>query len=160
MADVVERNKELHRIVPTAIIYKPDKTYLITQRKLTAKVHPGKWNVPGGGVSTDDYANDLPTHAENQWYNVVEKTLRREVKEEVGLEIGKCEYLLDLTFIRPDGIPVLVLSYFAPYVSGEVILDEDTINSVWVTVEQAEKYDLIPGTLEEIQMVDKILASR
>ena len=142
MAQNVPQN-ELHRIVPTAIIYKPDFTYLITRRGLNVKVHPGKWNVPGGGLSTDDYLNDPPTHGGNQWYGIVEKTLRREVLEEVGLEIGKPEYLVDLTFVRPDGVPVLVLSYFAPYVSGEVKLDEDTIDSAWVTAKEAEGYDLI-----------------
>ena len=156
---IESKDKELHRIAPTAIIYRPNRTYLIAQRALTKKAFPGKWNVPGGGVSVDDYINEAPTHG-LQWYNAVEKTLRREVKEEVGLEIGKLEFLLDLTFIRPDGVPVLVLSYFGPYVSGEVIHDEDTIDSAWVTLEEASNYDLIDGTLEEIKMVDDILKTR
>lgn len=153
------KDKELHRIAPTAIIYRPNRTYLIARRALTKKAFPGKWNVPGGGVSVDDYIHDAPTHG-LQWYNSIEKTLRREVKEEVGIEMGKLEFLLDLTFIRPDGVPVLVLSYFAPYVSGEVVHDEDTIESAWVTLEEALKYDLIDGTVEELKMVDDILKDR
>jgi len=64
---------------------------------------------------------------------------------------------LDLTFIRPDGIPVLVLSYYCSLISGEVKLDEDSIDYKWVTAKEAESYDLIDGILEEIKMVDEIL---
>lgn len=155
------KDKEMHRIAVTAIIYKPNRTYLITRRSLAKKAFPGKWMVPGGGVSIDDYINEKPTHG-LQWYNVVEKTLRREVREEVGLEIGAPEYLLDLTFVRPDNIPVLVLSYFAPHVGGDakIKLDADTVDAAWVTVQEAEKYELLEGLLDEIKMVDEILKKR
>src|SRR4051812_22534013 len=111
------KNRELHRIAISTIIYREDGKYLITKRA-PHKHFPNKWTVPGGGLTVDDYINTPQTHEGYQWYHSLEKTLRREVKEEVNLEIGKPEYLLDLTFLRPDGIPVLVLSYFAPYVSG------------------------------------------
>jgi 8-oxo-dGTP diphosphatase len=93
----------------------------------------------------------------------VEMTLRREIKEEVNVEIEKPEYLLDLTFIRPDNIPVLVLSYMCKYKSGEVKIDNDsadTIEWAWATLEELKSYELIDGILEEIEMVDKILHSR
>lgn len=152
-------DKELHRIAVTAIIYKGNK-FLITKRALHKKAHPGKWTVPGGGFSTDDYINHPQTHCNAGWYGAVEEALLREVKEESGISIKKPEYLLDLTFIRPDNIPVLVLSYFAEYQDGEVAMDEDTIDFAWVTKEEAKTYDLIPGILEEIDMVDAILKKR
>src|SRR3954466_1896566 len=105
--------KELHRIAITAIIYRDDGKYLITKRSPTKKVHPGRWTVPGGGLSTDDYVHTPAFH--NQWYGAVTTALIREVEEEVGLQIADPRYLVDLTFIRPDGIPVLVLSYYAKY---------------------------------------------
>lgn len=153
-------DKELHRIAITTIVYNDEGKYLITKRSETKKAFPGKWTVPGGGLNTDDYTQDPPTTAAGQWYNTVEKTLRRELLEEVNVEVGKPEYLLDLTFIRPDNVPVLVLSYFAKYVSGEVKYDEDTVDHAWVTVEEAKGYDLIDGIYEEIEEVDKILKSR
>jgi 8-oxo-dGTP pyrophosphatase MutT (NUDIX family) len=154
------KDKELHRIALTVIIYRPDGTFLITRRNLEKKAYPGKWTVPGGGLEIDDYINTPPTHADGQWYGTLEKTMRREVREEVNLEIGKPEYLLDLTFIRPDGIPILVLSFFAAYVSGDVKLDSDSIDFAWVTSEEAKKYDLIAGILEEIEEVDALLKAR
>jgi len=151
------KDKELHRIAITAIIYNSEKKYLITRRSLSKKAFPGKWTVPGGGLETDDYVNDPPSTKAGQWYYSVEKTLRREVKEEVNIEIGKPQYLLDLTFIIPDGTPCMVLSFYAPYVSGEAKLDEDSIDYKWVTVKEAENYDLIDGILEEIKMVEDII---
>jgi hypothetical protein len=53
-----------------------------------------------------------------------------------------------------------VLSYFAPYVSGEVIKTEEAVEHAWVTFEEAKNYDLIDGILNEIQMVDKILKEK
>lgn len=153
-------DKELHRIAITTVVYNSEGKYLITKRSEKKKAFPGKWHVPGGGLDTDDYVNSEPTTDDHQWYNTVEKTLRRELKEEVNIEVGKPEYLLDITFIRPDGIPVLVLSYFAEYLSGDIALDEDTVDFAWVTPEEAKGYDLIKGIDEEIAMADKILKSR
>ncbi|MBU1102581.1 NUDIX domain-containing protein [Patescibacteria group bacterium] len=148
-------NRELHRIVSTAIIIKDGK-YLIIKRSPTKKVFPGKWTVPGGGLETDDYINMSKT-TKDHWYFAIEKSLRREIKEEVGLEVKKLNYLLDLAFIRPDGIPVITLSYWGYYKSGKVKLDEDSVDFKWVILKEAKNYDLIAGIWEEIEMVDKIL---
>jgi len=158
------KDKELHRIVTTTIIYKKDKAglnYLITKRSPHKKVHPNKWTVPGGGLSTDDYINLPPsTKGAPQWYNALNNSLLREIKEEVGLRISKPEFLVDLTFIRPDGIPVIVFSYFAKFISGVVRLDEEAVDFKWVTLKEAKKYDLIDGIWEEIRDVEKILKKR
>lgn len=151
------RDKELHRIAITCIIYNDAGKYLLTKRSPNKKVHPNKWTVPGGGLNTDDYSSTPQTHGNAGWYGAVEKALRREVQEEANVEIGKPHYLLDLTFIRPDGIPVLVLSYYAPYVSGEVKLDADAVDYRWVTLAEAKELDLISGIYEEIEMVDVLL---
>lgn len=152
-------NKELHRITSTCIIHKDGK-FLITKRSLNKKAFPGKWTVPGGGLETDDYTNTPPSTADGQWYYAIEKSLRREIKEEVNLEVDKPKYLLDLTFIRPDNIPVIVLSFYVNYKSGEVKLDDDSVEYAWVTYEEAKNYDLIAGILEEIKMVDEILKGK
>jgi len=86
--------------------------------------------------------------------------LRREIKEEVGLEVGKINYLLSLTFIRPDNIPVVTLSYYCQYKSGEVKLNDENVDYRWASVDEAKNYDLIEGILEEIQMVDEILKKK
>ncbi len=152
-------NKELHRIATTCIVYNKKGEFLITKRAGHKKVHPNKWVVPGGGMVTDDYINTKETY-KGQWYNSVINTLKRELLEEVNIKIGEAKYLLDLTFIRPDGIPVLVLSYYAPYLSGKIKLDEDTVDYAWVNVKDVKKFDLIEGIADEIKMVNKILKNK
>jgi len=152
-------NQELHRIVSTAIIHRDGK-YLITKRSPTKKVFPNKWTVPGGGLETDDYTKTAPTTQDGTWYFAIETSLRWEIQEEVNLEVGAIKYLLDLAFIRPDGIPVITLSFYAPYKSGEVMLDEDATEFVWATYEECKIYDLIDGILNEIRMVDEILQGK
>lgn len=150
------QNIELHRVVSTAIIHK-DGQFLITRRSLEKRVWPGRWTVAGGGLETADYINTPPTTKNGIWYFALEKNLRREVFEEVGLEMGKIDYLLDLVFIRPDKIPVLTLSFYAPWKVGEVKLNKESIDFAWITPEQTKDYDLIEGIAEEIAMTDKIL---
>ncbi|MEI6352758.1 MAG: NUDIX hydrolase [Candidatus Nomurabacteria bacterium] len=152
-------DKELHRISSTAIIYNDEGKFLVTRRSLNKKAFPGKWTVPGGGLSVDDYIN-TPKNQDGLWYNATEIGLRREVLEEIGLETEKFEYLCDITFIRPDNIPVLILSYFTKYKSGEVELDEDTIDYKWVSIDEAKEIDLISGIWEELKLVDDILKDR
>jgi len=145
---------DLHQISVTAIIFKGDK-FLITKRAAHKKVHPNRWTVPGGKITVDDYKN-TPQSVPSAWYYPFENGLRREIKEESGLEIKDIQFLIDMVLSAGD-VPILVLSYYAEYVSGEVKIDEDTVEFAWVTVAEAGKYDLIEGIYEEIVMADKIL---
>lgn len=149
---------ELHRVTATAIICKDGK-YLIVQRNPEKKAFPLRWTVPGGGLHGQDYVN-LPKNNPDAWYFPLTNSLRREVKEETGLEVGDFKYLLDLTFIRPDNIPVITLSYYCDWQSGDVKLNEENVDYKWVSLEEAKQYDLIGGIVEEIEMVDKIIKNK
>ena len=129
---------------------------MIIKRAGHEKVYPNKWTVPGGKLKPKDYL-DTPKTTKDAWYNVVDKDLRREIKEECNLEVGELKYLLDLVFIRPDQIPVLTLSFYADYKSGEVELEEDFTDYFWGTIEELKEYDLIEGIYDEIKMVDEKL---
>ncbi|MEA2701385.1 MAG: nucleoside triphosphatase [Candidatus Parcubacteria bacterium] len=157
---------ELHRVDVTGIIWRKDEDgkyrYLITKRAPHKKAWPGKWTVPGGGVHVHDYVNGEATYQNDespQWYNAIEKALRRECLEEVGVEVDSVQYLLDVAFIGPDGIPRLVLSYFCRYVRGEIALDDSATEHAWVTAEEASSYDLIQGIDHEILEVEKRLSN-
>ena len=160
----VPKEKEMHRIAVTGIVWKVEdgkRKYLITQRAMTKKAWPGKWTVPGGGMEVGDYINTEATYANSespQWYNAVEKTLRREVREETGVEIDDIRYLIDVAFIRPDGVPVIVLSFYCKYASGEIKYDEDTMNHAWISADEVGNYELIQGIDHEIELADKKLS--
>jgi len=152
----MEVDDKHHYVVVTGIVIK-DRKYLIVKRSDKEKAFPGKWTVPGGKLERNDYqSRDADTSA-GQWYNILEDLLRREVKEETNLEIKNIKYLASLCFVRPDGHPVVVISFYAEYDSGEVILNEEGVEYVWVSLDEARNYDLIDGILEEINMVDKVL---
>ncbi len=147
---------KLHEVVITAIVVKDDK-YLITRRSPNKKRFPGMWTVPGGKLEISDYI-DLPKETEFYWYNVLEKVLRREVMEEVGIDIDNIDYVTSLATIHSDGNPSLVISCLADYASGEVTLQEgETDKFVWVDLEEAKDYDLLDGIYEELVMAEKQL---
>lgn len=147
-------DKYLHEVVITAMVVHNDK-FLIIRRSENKKRFPGMWTVPGGKLETDDYIN-LPKDAKEYWYNVLEKTLRREVKEEVGLDIDKIEYVTSLATIHQDGSPSLVISCIAEYAGGEVQLREDEADKYeWVNLEEAKNYELIDGIYDELVMAEK-----
>lgn len=145
---------DLHRIVTTAIIYRGDQ-YLLLKRSPKKKVYPGKWTVPGGGLVRDDYLA-TPKTTSDGWYYPMVGSLQREIQEEAGIEVKNLQFLLDMTFIRPDDVAVLVLSYYGEYVRGQVTLDEDSVEFAWVTYEEAKTYDLIDGIVQEIKMVEAL----
>lgn len=146
-------NQFLHEVAITAIIVKNDR-YLITRRSPTKKRFPGKWTVPGGKLETKDYL-DLPRDTEQYWYNVLEQVLRREVKEEVGLDIDNIEYVTSLATVHKDGAPSLVISCMADYAGGDVVLQKDeTDQFAWVAPDEARNYELIDGIYDELQMAE------
>lgn len=147
-------NQYLHEVVITAIVSKDGK-YLITRRSPEKKRFPGKWTVPGGRLETKDYL-EMPKETEFYWYNVLEKTLRREVKEEAGLDIDNIEYITSLATVHGDGSPSIVISCIADHTGGEVALQEGESDAhAWVDLEEAKNYDLLDGIYDELVMADK-----
>jgi len=148
-------SNKAHYITVTGIIIKDGK-FLIAKRAPTEKSFPNMWTVPGGKLELNDY-NQRPKDTSAHWYNVFEILLKREVMEETGLKIKNIRYLTSLAFIRPDGIPTIVVSLFADYDSGTVELCPDLTEYAWVDIEEAKKYKLIEGIYEELEMLDKHL---
>lgn len=149
----MEQNQYLHEVAITAIILKNGQ-YLITRRSLSKRRFPGMWTVPGGKLETQDYL-PLPKDTEHYWYNVLEQVLRREVKEEVGIDIANIKYVTSLATVHTDGNPSLVISCMADYAGGEIKLQESELDQyAWVSLETAKNYHLIDGIYDELVMVE------
>ena len=151
----MNKNHYLHEVAITAIIVKDGK-YLITRRSPKKRRFPGMWTVPGGKMETSDYLQ-LPKDTKYYWYNVLERTLRRELKEEVGIEVDNIEYVTSLATVHADGSPSLVISCMADYISGDIKLQEDELDQyAWVSLEEAKNYQLIDGIHDELVMAERI----
>ena len=149
-----DKNK-VHYVVVTGILIKDGK-YLITKRADWEKAFPGQWTVPGGKLEVLDYAlkqKDTGSH----WYNVSENLLKKEINEEVGLEIKNIGYVTSMVYIRPDEVPCLIISLFAEPEKGEVKLCNALTGYAWVSIEEAKDYDLIEGIYEELVILDNFL---
>ncbi len=145
----------LHYVVVTGILVKDGK-FLITKRADWEKAFPGRWTVPGGKMEVLDYVlreKDTPHH----WYNVFEDLLKREIKEEVGVEIKNIGYVTSMVYIRPDKVPCLIVSLWAEPIGEEVRLCHSLTDFKWVDLEEAKEYDLIEGIYEELEILDKKL---
>jgi 8-oxo-dGTP pyrophosphatase MutT (NUDIX family) len=147
-----------HYISVTGIIIKDNK-FLITKRSPKEKTFPSQWTVPGGKLELKDYI-DRPKDTASHWYNIFESVLRREVMEETCLSIKNIRYLTSMSFIRPDGIPTVIVSLFADYDCGEVKLCPDLVEYAWVDLEEANKYELIEGIYEELEMLENMLRGK
>ncbi|MFH0711989.1 MAG: NUDIX domain-containing protein [archaeon] len=148
-------NKFLHEVVVTAIVVKDGK-FLITKRSATKRRFPNMWTVPGGKLETNDYV-ELPKDTKDYWYNVLEKVLRREVKEEVGIDIRNIEYVTSLATVHEDGAPSLVISCVADWEAGEVVLQEEECDEFrWVGLEEAKGIDLLDGIYDELVMAKMV----
>jgi NADH pyrophosphatase NudC (nudix superfamily) len=146
---------ETFEVVITAIIAKANR-YLILRRSPEKKRFPGMWTVPGGHLESHDFTS-TPKETKEYWYNVLEKTLRREVMEEAGLTIKNIEYVTSLATVHADGAPSLVISCMAQYDSGKISLQKgETDKSAWVTLDETKQYDLIDGIYDELGLADKL----
>jgi 8-oxo-dGTP pyrophosphatase MutT (NUDIX family) len=151
----VENLEKKHFVVATGIIVNDEK-YLIVKRADWEKAFPNRWAVPGGKLEPTDYVT-RKKDASELWYNIIEDLVKREVKEEVNLEIGSLDYLTSMTYIRPDNFPSIIISMFGDYIPGEIKLCHALTEFAWVTLDEAKEYDLIDGIYEELQMLDSLI---
>jgi 8-oxo-dGTP pyrophosphatase MutT (NUDIX family) len=146
----------MHYIVVTGILINKDGKFLITKRAEWEKAFPGRWTVPGGKLEVLDYAlreKDTLHH----WYNIFENLLKREVMEEVGLELENIDYVTSMVYIRPDKVPCIIVSLYADAKSENVKLCSALTEYAWVDLGEAKKYDLIEGIYDELIILDKKL---
>jgi len=121
-----DSNIPLHIVFVEAWIKKGDK-YLLAQRHPQDDQAAGKWTAPGGKVEMELEGD------------ILENTLKREVMEEVGVEIENFRLLSNHSFIRSSGHYVVVLSFLADYKSGEARPLDDQAEVRWVTLDEMER---------------------
>lgn len=160
--DRAKRNKLFYFVANVVICRKKDGRCLILKRGEREKVHPGKYCVPGGKLEWENLDMKNPTRMNGEVFdfeNAVEELLVREAGEEAGVAIGgKLAYLNSVAFIRPDGVPVVMVKFAAAYAGGEVKLERGAFSAyAWVNATEVKAYDCIGGISEEIEQTIRLI---
>lgn len=158
-----KKNKLFYFVANVVIFRQTDKRCLILKRDLREKVHPGKYCVPGGKLEWANLDINHPTRINGEaldFENAVEDLLRRETREEAGIEIDdEIHYINSVAFIRPDEVPVMSLKFAGKYKSGQVKLEKDGFTDfAWVNEKEIKKFDCIKGVKEEVTQTIKLLS--
>ena len=131
-----------HIVAVTAFIKnKAEDRFLVVKRHAGEVAYPGKWAFPGGKVEKGQ---------------TLMEALRREVEEEVGLEIEEYKKLIkDFTFVRPDGHNVVGMCFSVIAKSEAVTISKDFDDYKWITPEELSTLDHIEGMDEEVSRAFK-----
>lgn len=120
----------------TAAVIERDGKILIAKRRMGDR-HGGRWEFPGGKIGFGE---------------TPEECLKRELKEELGVEAEIGEFICASRF-RYMLIPLELLVYKARYLSGEFrALDHDELR--WVEPSQLNEYDFVKA---DVKVVKKLM---
>jgi ADP-ribose pyrophosphatase YjhB (NUDIX family) len=140
--------KLLHIVNIEGAIAKDNK-YLIIQRGLKEEHAAGKMSLVGGKVEFESDENEI-----------IEQTLKREIQEEVGVEVeNEIRYVFSQGFVSDRNDTVVDIIFFCTYKSGEpTILNKDEVESIsWMTCEEIIHHPSTPLYLkEQIERIEKL----
>ena len=94
-----------------AILENEEGKFLVTQRALDKKWAAGGWEMPGGGAKSEESSLDA---------------IKREVKEETGLDVKNITYFGNQPWPYPSG---LMVGFIADYAGGEITLQDEELSS-------------------------------
>ncbi|MFA5185427.1 MAG: NUDIX domain-containing protein [Patescibacteria group bacterium] len=159
------KSDKLFYFVANVVVYREsDGRCLVLKRSEAEKVHPGKFAVPGGKLEWKDMDISNPTRLNGEvldFEDAVEKLLKRETMEEAGIEIQDgLAYINSVAFVRPDGIPVVLVKFAAKWKSGDVMPEKGAFTDfAWVNSEEAKVLPCIMGIPDEIEKATKIFVT-
>ncbi len=131
---------KFHIVLVQAMAVKDGKA-LIAQRSYEELQAPGMWSLPGGKVEL--YGTE---------FDVIEKTLIEEFREEVGIELDQdMVYYRSGSFVRNDGSSVVSLCFLARWYSGEAEALEDSIAVAWISEDEIDSFEFAPGIKQLLQ---------
>lgn len=124
---MTENDINTHVVAVTGIVKKGNK-YLLARRSFEDSWAAGQWSFPGGKLDMEIGVG------------IIEEALKREIMEEVGLEIeDHVEFIYNDGFIRVSGHHVVMMTFICFYKSGEAKPLEDQAEVKWMTIDEIVK---------------------
>lgn len=133
-----------------AAIYKDEK-WLIVKRSEKEEHAAGALALVGGKVDDEGNSSDI-----------LERTLIREVEEEVGVTVSNLTYVNSSSFVTESGVLVVDIVFLCSYKEGKPFAkDADEVASVsWMSTQEILNHAEIPSYLKEnIQLADNLAKS-
>jgi 8-oxo-dGTP diphosphatase len=124
-----------HKLTVKGIIRRGDGKILIVKRSAADDHLPGVWETVGGGVEE----GVSPQAA-----------LKREIVEEVGLEVKVGEPFNVFNFVKDNGDKKIGITFICDYLSGEIKLSEEHDNFQWIDPSDFKKFNSIQSLYNEI----------
>lgn len=154
---------KLFYFVVTGVIYDPkQKKCLILQRSAKENAHPGLWGVTGGKLEWADMKNN-PVTRKNfdilDWEHLVEKLVKREAKEECGLDVDDLKYLDSVVYLRPDKVPTVCIKFAVKRKRGKVSIASEFDDYAWVDGREVKRYKCIQGIDKEVAKTIKLFTA-
>lgn len=117
-----------------AAIYRNGR-YLVVERAAAEEHAAGQLGFVGGTVEPGTRGKA-----------VLERTVRRELREEVGVDAADLYYVRSNAFVADDGDPVVNVVFLAQHGAGEAHLaDPDEVKSVaWLEPDRLREHQLCP----------------
>lgn len=125
-----------------ALIFRDGKLLIIRRGN---PPYAGYWSIPGGKV---------------KWGESLEKALKREIREElsVEIEIEKLAGIVESIYREGDEVKYhyIIIDYFCRIVSGEPVASDDALELRWVSIEELSKLDVTPTLLKLLRDLEMI----
>ena len=130
--------KKKYCVIVNAIVVKDNKV-LLAQRSTKEKHVPGCWSPPGGKLEETGTV----------WY-ALEKTVKREVFEETGVEVeDEMRLLVNNTFNhKEDDLLVISNVFLCKYKSGEPKPLEGTVAVAWIGEDEINNHEFTHGNVK------------
>ena len=125
-------------LIVTAALIRNNNKILIAQREKDSK-HSLLWEFPGGKLEE----NETP-----------ESCLKREILEELNLEIGVTDIFKVVYYKYPER-DILLLCYTCELLGGEVFALECN-DFKWILIEELEKFSFVGADLPIIDKIKRI----
>ncbi|MBI4022909.1 NUDIX domain-containing protein [Candidatus Berkelbacteria bacterium] len=151
------KTEKLFYVVANVVVYRrSDGRCLLLKRHDREIVHPGKYGVIGGKFEWLDYDLAHPGRMNGSvidFPNAIEDLLSREAMEEAGIAISRSlAYLNSVAYVRPDGVPAILVKFAAEYAGGDVKLEMGSFSDyVWANEGEAQELPCIHGIVDEIR---------